>query len=113
MVKPLLPGVSGSASSTVTSSTPVKLAAGWVSNVAMPTVPGTDCSTNANHALELTSDSALPWPTLRFSWPGGTGVMPPLPAASERMLHASIGSAWFSIVWLASAALPPVMRSEP
>src|SRR6185312_8252355 len=106
---PCLPGVSGSASSTVTSVMPLNWLDGLVAHVAMPTVPGTDCRMNPYHATGPGADAEAPDPSKPC--PGGTGEMPPEPVAPERMSHDWTGCADVVSVCDGSAALPPVRRS--
>ncbi len=106
---PFSPGVSGSASSTVTSP-PTNDVDGLVSNVASATVPGSDCSMNAYQATA--GIGMLPEP-VSASWPGGTGVGSEIERGVERKSHDDCGCAIVSIGCVTSAEPPLVMRRPP
>ena len=105
---PLFPGVSGSASMTLTSP-PMNEVDGLVSKRAIATVPGSDCSTNPYQA---TPARTVPPCLLRSSWPVGMGAGSVAPRGAERKSHDVVGCA-LSVTICVMSAEPPFVRRRP
>jgi len=106
---PFLPGVSGLASSTLTSP-PANPVEGLVANWAIATVPGPPWRMKPYQAEP---GIGAPPMSVRFSWPAGCGSGAPLSRGPERMVHASSGCAVTVTSCAGVASAPPVSRRPP